>query len=300
MSKFFKVVIVIACIVCIGFDIGYFYIKKNLDKHFTLSTQFVTGNHFATEEDLENDKDIFYNFVVNYYANKDNSGEELFELKINSYTDKDFKGMTSYGIQVVNPSSMVLMPSIKMDSNFTSSTAYYSFDIAYNKSPTFFNQTDGIAYKASQSIPENDASKWPAYVCNIDKVPYAYDFKFEYKEKVSQFLWVSSYDVYTSNYKYFMYQVFEAAKSAITKDGKTEGIFTDLNLEFNDVFNFYKYNSATGKFDYANSAFGYDKRFFAFKIYKYNTGAKVHTQSMFGSIGSADESQGGLIWESMK
>ena len=289
MKKFVNVTLAILLLVTVISYFGAKWIEDHHEEHFAYKTNY-WGNNDAPDESIEADADTDFTFVINYYANEDNSGAEMFELKVNYHTDYLFQDVYSLGIQVLNPSEMDLTVECERvdDNPFGDYNAYFKYVVDYSDtSRAYFQTDDGVAFKAQTTFNEKNEP----YIIKIDNKPYAFDFNKEYElEKFGQFLWRSSYRHYSSSFNYFLYKVFDAT-SHIT-DG--EGVYKNLKLELADVFNFYEYNSVTGKFD-IQSTFGYDVNYVSFKVNYYNRGARVHEDSFFKQIGS--EPAGGVIWK---
>lgn len=265
------------------------WIKKNWDKHFTYTTNF-WGQTEAPDESVEADPDTAFTFVVNYYANKDGSGAELYELKLNYYTDYLLQDVYSLGLQIVNPGELKLgiTQYHSEDNPFGDYHAYYKYYLNYGSAEVaYFNTDDGYSFDSVTTFNERNVP----YIIKIDDKPFAFDFdKTISTEKIGQFLWRGSYRHYTSNFDYFLYRIYDST----THLTAGEGIYKNLTLELTDVFNIYEYNSATGKFDILSSEFGYDVEYISFKINYYERGALRHEDSLFNQIGK--ETAGGVIW----
>ena len=88
MKKFFYGLLITLVIVSVVSYFGAKWINEHWDEHFTLNTIFF-GNNDAPDDSVQVDPDTQFTFTVNYYANKDNSGVEMYELKVSYYTDID-------------------------------------------------------------------------------------------------------------------------------------------------------------------------------------------------------------------
>lgn len=260
-------------------DIGYFWILKNQDKHFTLNTTSMS----TLETDVET-----YIFDFKYFKNEDNSGAEMFELKMNCYTGINKDKVYSYGVQLVNPQMKL---SYKQESDTPHPFSWYSdivsnYVVSYGDTQVnYFNSNDYVSYIATTQLNINNNP----YVIDIEDKTYAFDFNKNYLLRTYTGFtgWKNNY-YYKSNFNYFIYKMYKSM-SNITSG---EGVYKNLNVGINDVFNIYDYNELTGKFDKLTSL-GYSSEFMGIKIEIINRGAKVHEDSMFNMIGN---SKGGVIY----
>lgn len=289
MKKFLQGSIIVLLVITVLSYFGVQWIEDHHEEHFAYLTNY-WGNNNAPDDSINADADTDFTFVINYYANEDNSGAEMFELKVNYYTDYLFQDIYSLGVQVINPNEMDLTIKREGEDNpvFGDYHAYYKYDVNYSDtSRTYFQTDDGVSFKAQTTFNEKEEP----YIIKIDDKPYAFDFNKEFEaEKYSQFLWRGSYRHYSSSFSYFLYKVYDATSHIVDGDG----VYKNLKLELADVFNFYEYNPVTGKFD-IQSTFGYDVNYVSFKINYHSRGAKVHEDSLFNQIGS--ETPGGVIWK---
>lgn len=289
MKKTIDIILIILCFLSVC---SYFYadwIRGNKQYHFAYHTYF-WGQNDAPDSSVEVDPDTNFTFVVNYYANEDNSGIEMFEIKLNYFTDYQFQDVYSLGIQILNPSNSMkfgLRKDKTDDQFFGDYHVYYSYDVKLDKKQvSYFNTDDGVSFDSTETFNSREIP----YIIKIDGKPYAFDFnKMLTIEKTNQFLWRSMYDHYSSTFGYFLYRVFDST-TEIT-DG--EGIYEYLTLELNDVFNIYEYNQITGKFDILTT-YGYDVNYISFKINYHKRGAMTHEDSLFNKI--TGQGNGGVIW----
>ena len=291
MIKFLDIVLCLLVALSIGSYFGKEYINNHLDEHYAYNTKY-WGPTDAPEHSIESDKDVDFTFVVNYYSNSDNSGVELYEIKVNYYTDYQLQDIYSLGLQIVNPSEMEFTISMdKMETTifpWVNDNYYHSYHVKYGSAQkAYFNTDDGVSFKATTTFNERNVP----YIIRIDGKPYSFDFNKQNTYLYNTSIWgKKTYVNYTSNFDYFLYKVYKATTD-IT-DGT--GVYKNMKLELDDVFNMYEYNKLTGKFDIL-STFGYDVSYVSFKVNYYETGAKRHEHSLFNQIGS--DPAGGVIWE---
>ena len=81
MTKTLNVLFYVLIFVCVASLSGYIWIKKNADKHQSITTNYIGPNTQVNEVDKEKDPDVVHTYVIDYYANRDNSGCEMLEIK---------------------------------------------------------------------------------------------------------------------------------------------------------------------------------------------------------------------------
>lgn len=280
MKKFliFLAVIAIFC------DVFAVWIQINGHKHPTMNTTNMSTLGTEVEQ---------YIFEMKYFENSDNSGAEMFELKISAYTGINKNKVYSYGVQLVNPKDITFtFERTNIDFNILS--WHYIEDWKYvidfgDTQITYFNTDssgDTASYVATVALNENNNP----YVIDIDKKTYAFDFNKRYLHTSNKdFFGMYDARYYVSNFEYFLYKMYNSM-STITQG---QGVYDNLNVGLNDVFNIYEYNNTTGKFDILTEL-GYTAEFMGVKITYIERGARMHSDSMFGQIGSTQ--QGGVIY----
>lgn len=290
MKKFIDIILCILVCVSIASYFGADWINKNHENHFALNTWYFGQNPSADNTDSNTQ----FTFVVNYYANEDNSGAELYELQVNYFTDKNLSNIYSLGVQILNPSELTYKYK-EYDERCEGPFSwigvgdyyyYLHYELEYNDAEvTYFNTDDGVSFVATDTLELREEP----YIISIEDKAYAFDF--EKESLLSEFNGITnSYRYFTSSFVYFFSNVYYAT-TGIT-DGA--GSYENLALEINDVFNFYEYNSLTGKFDIALSEFGYDLTYLGIKVNYYTRGAKVHEDSLYNQIGLET---GGVKWK---
>ena len=278
------IVLIFASII---FDVCYLLIKNNEDKHFTIDSYYWGQNDNVLGEQLHADPDVKYTFVINYYQNIDNSGAEMFELKLNYFTDYQLTNVYSLGMQIQNPSKLTLEEThTKEHPSLGHYNHYYDYSINYNGiNVQYFNTDDGINYKAATTFNE----KRVPYIIGIDDKPYAFDFEYITEILKESSLFATGYHYNRSSFDYFLYRIIDSTSNIV---GGT-GTYVNLEAEFEDVFRFFQYNASTGKFDILSEK-EYSEHIVSFKVNYFERGAKVHEDSLFGQIGT--NTNGGVIW----
>lgn len=271
-------------IIALGLDVGYFIVKKKMD-----DTYVETVLHMNQLSQIDNSSEIENPFVFefNYYANKDDSGASLFEVKLTAYTGINMNKTYSYGLQIVNPDAFTLKTYTYDVVNpafgwYTRTYNTYSIiagdDILDNSEYYYFNTYDNVSYTASTALNNNNIP----YVIDIDGKPYAFTFDKVnlVSESTNPFGW--KYETYyKSNFAYFVYQMY----NSITGITDGDGVYTNLVLRLTDVFEFYDYNDTTGKFDKLSNI-GFNSNYMGVKVNYHSRGAKVHEDSMFNQLGN--------------
>ena len=291
MKKTFNIILIVLCVISVACYFFADWIKNNYQDHFTYQTNFFGQNTKAPDSSIEADADTAFTFVVNYYANEDGSGIEMYELRLNYYTDYKFQDVYSLGVQILNPNNMKFNANLdKIDNPLIGdSNLYFSYTVDFKETEvSYYNTDDGVSFDATETFNSRNVP----YIINIEDKPYAFNFNKENTElKSTNWYGKKTYENFTSNFDYFLYKIYDST-THIT-DG--DGIYKNLKLELNDVFNLYEYNSTTGKFDILNTMFGYDVDYVSFKVNYHKRGAMTHSDSMFKQIG--DYANGGVIWK---
>lgn len=289
MKQFGKIVFIIAIVLCIAGDIGYIAIKTNYSSAFSYKTYFWGTSNNVPEDQEKIDPDSKFTFVIDYWENADGQGAEMLEIKVNYFTDYQFTDVYSLGVQILNPSNMVLNTNgigfwdghlvidedygLQMANNATYSIQLNGASIAY------FNTDDNVSFKATSTFNDRNVP----FIIDIDNKPYAFDFNKVTKERHGN-LWYCH-----SNFDYFLYRVFDATSHLTSKDMT----YQYLKLELTDVFNLYKYSQTSGKFDIL-SDLGYEVDYIKIKLNYHSRGVYTHEDSQFGQIGN--DRTGGVIW----
>lgn len=281
IKGFLVALVIVLCVGALASDIFAIWIHLNGDKHKPI----VTTNMSQLDTDVKN-----YIFELKYFENQDKLGKEMFEIKLTAYTGINKNKVYSYGIQILNPSNMNISKeyvSFKVNLPQWYDDEYYEYSVDYSGTQvTYFNSDETVSYTATTAL---NANNYP-YVIDIDSTLYAIDFNKQVLEDTTYNAVGYAYNKYvTSDFNYFVYKMYSAMSTLTTG----EGVYSNLNINLNDVFNIYEYNVLTGKFDKL-STFGYSAEFMGVKITYVERGAKIHTDSMFNQIGKTQK--GGVIY----
>ena len=289
MTKIFDILLIIFVAISFGAYFEVKDIKENMSNKFAYHTQYWESGG-APDSSVEADPDTNFTFVVNYYANKDNSGAELYEIKLNYYTDYKLQDVYSLGLQIVNPNIKFYMKCDNLTGvsifPWVEQHGYYSYDVEFNaKDKNYYATDDGKSFETTTTFNSRNVP----YIIKIGDKPYAFDFNKKTTEVVyTNGVGTNSYAHYASDFDYFLYKIYKST----TKLTGGDGVYENLKLELTDVFNVYEYNEKSGKFDKL-STFGYDVEYISFKVNYFETGAKRHEHSLFNQIG---EKTGGVVW----
>lgn len=281
MKKIFTFLIVLLVLVSVAGDAGYFWIKYNAEKHPSIQTTNIST--------LENSEVKTYVFEMAYYANSDNSGVELFELKLNCYTGVNRDKKYSYGVQILNPNKITSTYNVETSASpglgVTNNCWRYNYDYS-NCELTYYNSDDFVSYIATSALNERETP----YIIDIDGEMYAFTFdakSFLYED----YSWLGwKFNNYLlSDFNYFLNLMYNSMSTLTTGDG----VYENLNINLENVFVIYSYNEMTKKFD-IQTEFGYSSEYMGVKMKYVERGARVHEDSMFNKLGSY--SNGGVIY----
>lgn len=233
----------------------------------------------------EDTKQAPFIFEFKYEANKDGNGLEVFEVLVTTYTGINMNDTYGYGVQIINPSQMSLDVKIaKVNETFASwhTETYYNYIVNYgNAELYFYNTHDFVSYGATTALNKNDIP----YVIDIEGNPYA--FTFNQKNLVNEHTNLVGWhyqDYYVSNFDYFVYKMYDAIKNITNGDG----VYENLMAKLADVFEFYEYNSLSGKFDKLTDI-AYNTSFIGLKTTYLSRGAHVHEDSLFNQLGKYEK-----------
>lgn len=290
-------------VICLSIDIWYGYIlffgkEKILSKTFKVSTLTLAD---GTTTNI---------FEVEYFANKDNSGHEAFEIKFTNFMDEDRDQTFIQGLQYIADTST---SSIDFgfshnhlgNSVFESSSGklgwkdkYYSCQNTYipSEATDVFNymSSDGETYLKSTNPIDVDTG----YKIQIGEDIYLMRFKGTdtpkdkstemWTERVYHNIWTADeyhtlYCAYDVNY--FVKLLYESVKTAEL------GSNSDIIFEWGNLFNYYKYDSTNKVYneeptDYTSVKLvsGDIKSYYSVRIKTHEYGLQRSEDSMFGSF----------------
>lgn len=279
MKNFLTILLCVLLLGSLASDIGYIWIKKNKDNHPTIVSTTIST---LKDTDVKT-----YVFDLNYFANQNNFGAEMFEIKITCYTGVDRTNIYSYGIQVVNPSAMAFERELHhYKTNFLYNENYFRAKLDMSGCQvTYFNSDDKFSYNATTALNENDNP----YVIDVDGELVAFKFdKVTEIDRENAIFWAYINNM-ESDFNYFLYKMY-TSMSTLTEG---EGVYDNLLVGLNDVFSIYNYNKTTGHFDIL-STMGYTAEYMGVRIKYHERGATINEDSMFNKLGSAQK--GGVIY----
>jgi len=265
------IIYLILCVVCSAYWVYRKYFAPETTTDFT--------SHVGVLEDV-NGKRCAVEVV--YYENRDNSGVELLDVKLNGYSDINNKNIVSFGIQIVGDFNNLkqaedfhkvtkkgpLLGWFNFEGNY-----YYSFISGdYGKQNAesgmlnFYEEVDGFNY-ASLNRAFNDFGD-----INIDLNNVNYKFKLGYKRSSSQFLTETRYRV--SSLSEFIKTLYVALKGQSSGHKYTE-------FKFDNMFQvMQEQNGVYEDISTQDSVYNY----FYIDINHYTSGAKSANDSLFKQI----------------
>lgn len=156
-KKFFLGIFIAFMSFCILADGLYLAIKYFFPTKM-VSTTFNVGNLTKKNEDGES-KVIAPIFEINYYANEDGSGVELFDLKLNTLKNEESEAVFSTGLQIVGGDEKIDAKWIQFShyDNFWGTYCERKYKLKFNSSIYYYN-VDGnnASYIASLPIEDDD------------------------------------------------------------------------------------------------------------------------------------------------
>ena len=281
----FQIILIVSFIFCLLSSALYFVIK------FTFPEKLIESNiNIGTLDKVEdpNEKNIFN---VRYYTNKDNSGVELFEVKLNSYMNVETAktedpAVYSYGYQVVGTSQNSIFFAYRSefrDGLFHANHNAYCMTYPQENSNVYHYNTQNNINFATTELKEKDN----IFKISINGDIYGLMFKGEQSENILEKQTLAPWAVDTY---YAIYDMNHLAnlllKSVKSISSGTEGIVT-MKLS-DDIFNFYKFENGSfkqfSKNDNASLVTQIVDTFISCKFEIFDTGAKVAKDSMFNII----------------
>lgn len=246
-------------------------------------TEMVT--HINEVEDVNGKKCVVQ---VVYYENKDGSGEELLEVKLNGYSDTNGNEIVSFGVQILGNSATIEQgvctkknKSVLFGAITTDDTRYYSFlvqkvfeyddecpdNIKENlKRISVYSESDNLSYK-NVDAPFDD---FGFIRVEIDGKMYRFSFGYEY-ETVSDLILTSHY---LSTFSSFVMNIKE--KIATVPVGKSKQTFGFKNMFKVEEFKNNQWENITNQDDIFNYCY--------MDFTHYTSGAKTARDSLFKQI----------------
>lgn len=270
-----------------------FFHYKSIEDEIYAQQSIHAGGTLSTDKDADpKDEDFVVEFI--YHANNDNSGAEMLEFQLKCFTGIECDSVYGYGVQIINPSQLTC--SLKYDYETTThpnildseTHRYFDYSVSYNNATVnYFNTDDFVSYGAVTSL---NADAYP-YIIKIDNETFSFDFNYDNDAHYSEVLWGvgRTHTHYVSNVEYFLWKSYNAITKLSTKDGETTGVYKNLTMEYDNVFNFYK--EANGRFEELAN-FTYSSKYIDLKVTYIDRGAGVHSDSMFGKILTSEVANG--------
>lgn len=296
MKKFVTVLLIVLCLGALVLDGLYFY-YKSIEYEVYAQQTIHSGGTLKTDKNADkNNTDFVLEFV--YYANKDKSGAEMLEFQLKCFSGVNCDSVAGYGMQIINPANMSCSLVYDKDTSHieniigTRVDRYWLYNVQYGSSNvSYFNTDDFVSFAAVTALNEEAHP----YIIKIEDKPYSFDFNFDdcYLEK--EILWglSHSYYHYVSTFDFFIYKTYTAILDLHNKDGKTEGVYKNLTMEYANVFNFY--SEKNGRFQELSN-YTYSSKYMDLKVTYIDRGAKVHTDSKFGKIYVNKDKTEGVIY----
>ena len=275
MKKFLTILLTIVVALSVCADIVWLGLWAYEQRTINISTMEVGQLHSSSITD--EDRAVLN---INYYANKDNTGYEVFEIKFNSYTGVDKTKVFGYGVQYVNPVFSYGMLESKSDWN----NYFYYGSSDYSYFTNFYDYSNGINYKATAN--KIDDKSMILFDDNNNNT-YALKFSGDIEDKKSNFLWWHNTSYIRYDFNYFSHFLYEAVKHTSLKSG-----FYDFKVLF-DVTNMFKfyYKDNFGNFNSLTDDSFIDtlKTYMTCKLNIENTGMTIASQSMFGLVNGEND-----------
>lgn len=313
MSKGWKIaisiILFIIFVVCIPFNVWYFYLLSKKDNHI-VSYTFEIGT-----QTLSDGSSSKYFIEVEYFSNEDNSGREEFGIKFNYMLDENQTAFYSQGLQYVANENKSLSFVVGNNSRYNISQSYTNFfgwhydyydvykSVRLGSEITFkpsFNVTkcgERYNYMSSDDYKTTVLSTNPISNDTMFKIQIGenlYGMKFKGAVNGSGFTqtyskWMNTeYEQYWDLYDvdYFAAKVFSSVKSL--KNGTQRA----LTFEFGDLFDYFEYNPETKKYDKKVDAAKSDtlitdvKSYYSILLNKSASGVQRANDSMFNMVES--------------
>lgn len=294
MKKFFKITLIIFSILALASDALWCYIKffaKNKSINVTIE-----GGKLESVED----ENLQYIFNIRMFKNEDNSGVELFELKLNSFIDEEINNeindgkIYETGIQFVN-STIQNVTYRTYNGMFTEKYNYESVALPY----FLYNQYGGKSYldgqfeKEQSSVKEavnqcKDLYKDKYFLITIGDKIFKLKFKNCYEEYNKDHIFLFTNDYYRQhiNFMYFCNSMYTKVKSMSPCENNA------VLFKFDDYFDYQIFDESEKQYvDLKNTKLEeysllqtHLTNYYAIKVDIYDYGATQASESLFSSI----------------
>lgn len=289
MPKWLRIVLIILLTFCVFADIWYFAIKQT-SANKTLDYRFIV-NELKDVENVD-ERSIF---TINYYSNSDNSGNELFELKINSFIDESSTEVYSAGIQLIGTE--------KKPINITNQSYMEGWDIGWqneryvtniNSEYFIYNSSNNTTFNGTVKLNENSS-----FLITIDEDYYKIRFKqpSDYTNNGSKEPPIKTERRLLTDWKYYQkYDINYLVKGLYdaVKD-KTMPFGTDAVIPFKFEEDIFVYSKKDATKDNTYIDIGVDTKeaslvrtkienYLCIKVNKFERGVKSASDSLFGVV----------------
>lgn len=278
---------------CLLADGLYLVIKYCLPAKMVSQT-FHVGD-LTTKNDDGSTSSLGKIMEINYYANSDYSGKELFELKFNMLKDEQTDSVFSTGIQYVCDDGLSYYASHYKNENrgflgFGGTNSY--FKTMFNTTAFYYN-VDGsnASYVASLPITEDNY-----FLITIGDEQFRMHLRknlsadktklnpYYFVTKTEEMLWAQMYNYYLLDWNYLIASLLNSVRSLeVGYDGT-------LTFKFGDIFDYYKYDEENAEYKLVERTKKGDlieqviNNYYIVKVNTYYTGAKIASDSMFNMI----------------
>ena len=310
MSLFKRLAIVfgtIICAGCIGVCVWYYYII-NYGSDKVVSNTYEVGLQTTTNDDSR------YFIEIQYYANKDNSGYEMMDVKFNYMLDENQEAFYSQGLQFVGNTKQsnlkfdYMVDSSRLAEGFGTHTGWYDCQDYYrywgtyqlrNSTGNVFNYASGNDYN-SVSLSTNPISQNSRFKIqlgddlflmkfkNQDTIPTQSNFVYKANGNYHFYLVYGTQDI---NYYYSYYDVNYFCKLLYENVVKSMSAGTNKSLifEFGDLFDYYKYDAENCQYSSTalknvDSVINDLKSYYSIKVTIKENGAQKSSDSLFNAM----------------
>lgn len=272
-----------------------------LGKEKVLSKTFYVGGLTLADGTTENIVE------VEYFANKDNSGYEAFEIKYTYFMDETKENSYSQGFQYIADAGTSINFGYAHDNifkTFSSSTGalgwkkkYYNCqnsNVPTSNVSTYNYMSNGDEYILSTNPIDEDSY----FKIQIGEELYLMQFKHK-DTPMSNNTYIGQKNVYhnvfTSDEFHNMYFVYDAHyfSRLLYESVKSANLGTNQEIvfEFGNLFNYYEYLEEDGQ--YSEEKTNYDKTvkleadiksYFSIRVKTHENGLTCSDESMFGSV----------------
>ena len=243
---------------------------------------------------------------VRYFANKDNSGRETFEIKFNYFVDENKTDVYSQGLQFVAEENGTINIEFSLNcltKTYSHSTGwwltktnYYNYQSQYLPSET--TETYNYAGMDGEYLQSTNPLNLKSFFkINIGEQLYLMQFKgTSTPQDLTTYLGsdmvFNDFDTDVCRQHYFVYDVFYFSK-LLYESVKSADLGTDASIvfEYGNLFNYYAYNSdeevyeeEATEYDHIVKMSGDIKSYYYIKVNTYEYGLNNSQDSLFGSF----------------